>query len=115
MLYPINQVFETVYNTLNRQITFQDNFLSFQKNIQFKTLSTYTSDDWDPFSFGIPDNFQVKVSGVIILSLSPVDTTLAAGSPATSLIWAENNRYVDINWIAGLADETSYNLSVLII
>lgn len=115
MLYPINQVFETVYNTLNKNLTFADNFLSFQKSVQFTTKSTYTAGDWDVISFAIPSTFNVKVLGVLILNLKPVDTTLIAGSDPTSLVWSEDNRTVQINWVAGLANSTAYNLTVVVI
>lgn len=115
MLYPINQVFETVYNTLNKNLTFADNFLSFQKSVQFTTKSTYNAGAWDVIQFAIPNNFNVKVLGVLILNLKPVDTTLIAGSSPTSLVWSEVNRVVQIDWIAGLSNSTTYNLTVVVI
>lgn len=115
MLYPINQVFETVYNTLNKNLTFADNFLSFQKSVQFTTKSTYTAGDWDVISVAIPQNFRNKVSGVIILKFSPTNTSLITNSDPFSLIWAENDRTVQLLWVAGLQNSTSYDISILVV
>lgn len=116
LLYPLNNVFESVYNTLNRNITFSDNFLSFQKVIEFTTASDYClNGTWEPIVFAIPDYFRVKITGVLILSLRPTDPTALTCSDATSLTWAENNRTVVIDWVAGLCDSTKYSLSMLVI
>jgi hypothetical protein len=116
LLYPLNNVFETVYNTLNRNITFQDNFLSFQRTIDFTTSQYYClNGTWEPLVFAIPDSFRVKISGVIILSLRPTDINALACSDATSLTWLEDNRTVSIDWIAGLEESTKYSLTVLVV
>lgn len=115
LLYPINQFFETVYNTLNGQVTYSDNFLSFQKILQFTTDSAYSGGTWDVIQFAIPDSFRNKVSGVLILSLRPEDSTLVKGSSPTSLVWSENNRSISLDWIAGLSNSKIYNITVLVI
>lgn len=116
LLYPLNQVFETVYNTLNRNLTFTDNVLSFQKTIQFTTKSDYVSmSSWDVISIAIPDSFKVRVSGVITLNFAPIDTTLVKNITGFYLNWVENNRTVQIPWIGGLDDDTEYTLTVVVI
>lgn len=116
VLYPLNQFMETIYNTLNRNLTFSDNVLSFTKELTFTTSSTYTaSGTWTPLSIAIPDNFQVKVSGVVVLQGGPTDVLLVAGSSPISIIWAEDNRTVQINWIAGLVDSTDYKFKFLVV
>ncbi|MBK7497365.1 MAG: hypothetical protein IPI28_18920 [Candidatus Omnitrophica bacterium] len=115
LIYPINQVFETVYSTLNRNITFADNILSFQKSVQFTTKATYSSGGWDEISFPIPDTFRVKVSGVLMLSGRPTDDSLITSTNIGAVIWSENNRNVLINFIGGLQDSKEYVFSFMVI
>ena len=115
LIYPINQFFETAYNTLNKNVTFKDNFLSFQKTIQFTTDAAYSSGTWNVISLAMPDTFRVRASGVLILQGGPVDTSLIKNISGIYLNWTEVNRNIDLNWLGGLADATTYSFTFLVI
>lgn len=115
LIYPINQVFETVYNTLNRGVTFQDNFLGFQKTFQFQTKPTYTSGDWDVIRLAIPDFFKVRISGAWIVKGGPVNTSQIKNISGLYLSWSQGNGTIDIDWLGGLEDDTQYSFTVQVL
>jgi hypothetical protein len=115
LLYPLNSFMDTVWNTLNKNITFADNFQSFQKSLEFTTNANYTSGVWEPLVFAIPDTFKVRVSGVLVLQLLPKDISLVTNVSGLYVAWREIDRTVEVPWIGGLADSTTYNVSFLVV
>jgi len=115
LIYPINSFMETVWNTLNKNFTFADNFQSFQKSLEFTTDAAYSSGTWETLTFAIPDSFKVRVSGVLVLQLLPQDMSLVTNVTGLYVAWQEVERTVQIPWIGGLDDSTTYNVSFLVV
>ena len=114
LLYPINQFFESVSAGLNKNITFQDNIQCFSKTLQFKTKTDYSTGGWNALSFAIPDSFKVRASGLWIIAGGP-RVTDASNIKGIYTHWSEKDREININWIGGLADDTEYTFTFMVI
>lgn len=115
LIQPINSFMESVWNGLNKTLTFSDNFQSFQKSLEFTTGAAYTAGTWETLVFAIPDSFKVRVSGVLVLQLLPQDMADVVNVSGLYVAWQEVERTIQIPWIGGLDDSTTYNVSFLVV
>lgn len=115
LIGPINSFFETVYYAFNKNITFEDNFVSQMIELQFRTGGTYISDNVFPdltFNRSIP----TKTKGIIILSITrDSDNYTPITSGGNTIQWEDRNGLIDIHYISGLEDSKSYKLRLLLI
>lgn len=115
LLTPINTFFENVRQGLGRQITFEENISCQIKELIFTTSSTYESaNDFTFLSF--PSTLNKKAIGCFILQIYVVDLTYVPITIGTSVDWLDvGDGNVKINFISGLADETTYFVRFLVI
>lgn len=112
LLSPVNSFMDTVYRSLNKSLTFQDNIQGAIRDLEFRTSATYTSGDFTPVAFSYGSG-SVRPAGVLLLQIR-------AGSgqvikQAVTLQWSENNGTVSIDYVSGLADSSQYFIRVVII
>ena len=118
LLTPINSFFDIVYETLNRNITFNDNIACQIKEMTFKTLSTYTSAT--PLTDGFEElvfkkTLPYKAQGVMIMRIYEDADDYRPITNAVSCDWYDTEGDIVINYISGLDDSTDYVVKFLVI
>lgn len=113
LIYPLNLFIEQIYSALNKNITFQDNIAAAFKELTFTTKATYSSNDWESISF--QSGLRTKVSGVVLLQITPLDGTYSAIFSAAQVSWYESQGTIIINYVSGLENSTKYQIKLLII
>ena len=114
VIYPINLFCETIYSALNKNITFQDNIASQIKEVTFKTASTYVSNsDFEVVNF--LNSLKTRAMGCQILQITEVTGNYIPIKEPVSLDWTEVNGSINIHFVSGLKDNTTYNLRILVI
>lgn len=113
LLSPLNIFIDALYSGLNKNITHDENIDCQFRDLGFTTLSTYTSYDWDVISF--TRTTKNKAKGVILLDIRVDSDYFSPITSATSLSWQEVNGKIQIEYIAGLANSTTYTGKVLVI
>lgn len=108
---PVNTFMESVYQSLNKNITFDQNIASFIKEITYRTPSTYpTGVEIVQFQ----NNLRTKPIGIIVLQV--YDKTNYTAPPGPVYIpWIEDNGTININTITGLEADKIYTIRMLII
>jgi hypothetical protein len=117
IINPLNTFMEQVYYALNKNITFSENIACNIKDLEFKSLSTYTtaiptSSGFSKISF---THGLSKVSGVLVLQLSEKGNNYTILTSASTIDWSESNGTIHINYITGLSDSKTYSLRVLVL
>jgi hypothetical protein len=105
----LNNFMESVYQSLNKNITFEDNVSCFIKELIYKTPSTYPTMDNVEFT----SLLKVKATGVQVLQVY----NRATYEPATGAVyvpWVEDNSTIRIFPITGLAASTTYVVRLLV-
>lgn len=106
---PINSFMESVYQALNKNITFQENIASFIKEITFTTPSTYpTMDDLE-----FTNTLKSKASGVLLMQIYEKSNYTAAAGPVY-VPWIENNGLIVVSAIPGLVADKTYVMRLLV-
>lgn len=113
ILLPMNTFFESVYQALNKNITFTENIACQVKDIKFTTSSTYSSGDFEPLKF--VSTLRVKASGLILLQIFEDAGSYVPMTQGVHLDWVEINGTININHISGLDNSKTYYLKVLLI
>ena len=118
LLYPINTFIESVYNALNKNITFTDNIACQIKQISFTTQAAYTdggSANWTDISF--PNTLRNKAQGALFLDIREDNTIFipATSNSSLSLSWIELEGRIIVKYITGLKNSTKYNITLLIL
>lgn len=107
---PLNSFMESVYQLLNKNVTFTENFFSFVKEITYITPSTYPT--------GV-DNIQFinalksKATGVIVAQAYEKSTYIAAPGPVYAP-WVEDNSNIIISTITGLEASKTYLIRLIV-
>lgn len=112
LLSPLNSFMDTVYRSLNKSLTFQDNIQGQVRDLEFRTLATYSGGDFTPVAFSYGSG-AVRPTGVLLLQIR-------AGSgqvikQPVSVQWSENNGTITIDYVSGLSNGSQYFIRVLII
>lgn len=106
---PFNSFAETVYQALNKNITFSENVRAFVKEIVYTTPSTY------PTMGDIEFLNELKVKATGILVLQAVDRSNYEPAPGPVYIpWAEDNGSIIVKPITGLEASKTYNIRLLV-
>lgn len=121
LISPINSFFETVFNTLARNVTFSENIACQIKDVDFSTNSSYdgTAANWDQLRF--KRTIKTKATGVWLLQIAdigPVGTKLSSYRPIEGDVyvdWIEDNEEIVIGLIRGLTTSETYRARFLII
>jgi len=115
LITPINSFMESMYSAVNKNLTFQENFISQIRTITFTTSATYTaSGTWVPVTF--PSGLRgTRAQGVLVLQA--LNTTADNFTPlkkAVTCDWLDNGETITLYFVSGLADSTSYTVRVLV-
>lgn len=116
LLGPINQMFEFVYETVDKDVTFNDNIRCQLKTIVFSTPSTYdgsyASNKFTPITF--PRTFVGTAQGLITTRFYQIAENTVYQEQAIFVNWFDNNGTITINFISGLTAEKKYSISMLL-
>lgn len=113
LIGPINSFFETIYYAFNKNLTFEDNFIAQIVELTFTTPATYVPDqDFPDLTFR--RTFFSKAQGLLIMSITQVESNYTPITNATSLQWEDMNGTIKIYYVAGLADSKTYKIRLLL-
>ncbi len=101
---------ETIYQAMNRNITFRENISCQIKEITYNTDSTYPSAQ-DPVEF--LSQLKVKATGLMLMQI--VDRMSYEPPPGPVYIpWIEKNGSIILSTITGLEASKSYTIRMLV-
>lgn len=106
---PVNSFMETVYQTFNRNVTFNDNIASQVKELNVNTTSVYPA--MEPIEF--QSTLRTKAFGLLMLQ-AVERLTYTPAVNAVTVNWVENNGTIHISNITGLAASKSYTVRLLL-
>lgn len=110
IIEPVNNFMNTVYLTLNRNVTYADNFGSFIKEIDYSTDASYPS---NVPNVSFVNDLKVKATGIHVAQIyNKSDYTPPAGP--VYIPWIEINGSIIIYPITGLAASTNYLLRLVV-
>lgn len=108
----INNAFDTIYNALNKNITFADNITS--TIAEFDVTVDVNGKPTQNTQFKL-DASQTSVQGLIVIDCyGTQDSTLIPDS-GVFINFDKNQNFIIINKIKGLAKNTQFHLKVLMI
>lgn len=106
---PINSFMESVYQALNHNITYSENFAGFIKEITYTTTSAYPMMD----NIEFVNELKTKATGVQILQAVERTNYLPAPGPVY-VPWVEDNGTIVLSYITGLEAGKTYVIRLLI-
>lgn len=108
IIEPVNSFMESVYQSLNHNVTFQENVAAFIKEIVLTTTSSYPTMDAIEFMS------QLKTKAIsLIICQAYVRATYVPVS-ITGVAWVDKNGTIQITEILGLAASTTYVIRFVI-
>lgn len=117
MLTQLNSFMGSVYRALDKDITVNDNIAASLKQISFKTRSDYSTSVTKTDGFNVQKIYnplRTKPVGVIMTSIVNL-TNYAVITDPVSIHWDYLDGYINIKYVAGLADSTKYEINLLIL
>jgi hypothetical protein len=106
---PFNSFAETVYQALNKNITFRENVQAFVKELTYKTSAGYPTEDDVSFL----NELKVKATGVLVLQA--IEKTNYTPAPGPVYVpWVEDNGSIIVSSVTGLEASKIYMLRLLI-
>jgi hypothetical protein len=109
MIDVLNSFMETVYQALNRNITFEENIGCFIKEITYKTPAAYPT--MDPVYF--QNDLRVRATGLQVLQVYDKSNYTPPVGPIY-VPWIEANGRIAVYPITGLVAEKTYIVRLLI-
>jgi hypothetical protein len=109
VIEPFNSVAETLYQAMNKNITFSENIRCFTKEISYKTTSMYPVMDDVQFA----NELRVKATGLLVVQAINSETY----EPEVGTVyapWTEDNGTIVVRSITGLTASTNYTIRLLI-
>ncbi len=109
ILDPFNSFAETIYQALNKNITFEENVRCFIKDLSYRTDSAY------PVAANVQfmNTLKVKATGVQVLQvINQADYTPPPGP--VYIPWTEDNGNIIIRAITGLEADKLYMIRLLV-
>ncbi len=117
ILDPLNLFCETTVSALNKNITIGANLQGQVYSTSFTTLAGYATGDFTRISFTYNSNGQPKTC--ILSKITRDDGTLMLNPVSIAAGWTlninTNPAQVQVNYIAGLAASTKYNVTFLVL
>lgn len=107
IIEPVNSFMESVYQSLNKSLTYGDNLATFIKEVIVRTPSTYPVMDAVEFL----SELKFKASGVVVLQAVEKSTYTPV---ASQVAWVESNGTIRISMFTGLAADKVYVFRLLI-
>lgn len=106
---PFNSFAETVYQALNKNITFSENVRAFIKEIVYTTPAGYPTMDDIEFL----NELKVKATGIQVLQAVDRSNYEPAAGPVY-VPWVEDNGSIIVKPITGLVASKSYLIRLLV-
>ena len=107
---PVNSFMETVYQAMNKNITFKDNIASFIREFRVTTDATYPT---------IPAvttfNNELKTKSIGLSTIYAVDSSYNPAPGPVYCAWVEDNGIITISNITGLEPSKTYTIRVMVI
>lgn len=113
LISPLNSFMESVYQTLNKQVTFSENVACQIREVEFKTSSTYSTGTFEAIEF--VSNLKTKAKGLLLMQIYEKSDNFNAIKQAVSMDWLDVNGTITIYHVSGLSDSKNYVLRVLVI
>lgn len=110
LLYPLNLFFDSVYNNLNKGLTFTDNILS--QTINF-TITAGASASANTAKFTV--TMKQKPEGLLLLNATLRSNNYTPIGSAVFIEWYFDGTYINITSITGLADGSIYDFVIRLI
>ncbi len=104
VINPVNSFMESVYNSLNRNITLRDNVAAFVKEVVYRTPSTYPT---GVETIKIQSELKSKAIGLQVLQAYDRNLYVAAPGPVY-IPWVEEVDGISIGTITGLEASKVY-------
>ena len=106
----LNSFMETVYQAMNRNITFSENITCSIKELVYKTPSTYPT--------GVDDvefmaNLKTKATGLWVVQAIEKTNYIPAPGPVYAP-WTEDNGNIILGTLTGLEADKTYNIRLYI-
>lgn len=111
LIVPLNIFMQAVYSALDRNLNI-DNLQEQMRDITFTTSETYTSGDFTALTF--PRTIPVRATSVVIAQINIQVDNYVPITDAVNLCWRDLNGIIRIEFVAGLANSTTYNLRVTV-
>lgn len=110
LIDPLNSFMETVYQTLNSNVTFQDNIASFFKEITYITPASYPSGVED---ISFQNDLKTRAQGVVVVQAYDKTTYTPMLDPVY-VPWVENQGQIVVSKITGLEASKTYTIRLLV-
>jgi hypothetical protein len=111
LLYPLNQLFQSLTSGLQNGITFKDNIACIVKTLNF-------NNNVNAFPIKFQNTLSTAPMGVWVINIQDVSNSpKALTNPVCVTSWqfVPNTRTVNINAVSGLISGQQYNLTVVVI
>lgn len=113
LLSPLNSFFESLYSAFNKDITFNENIRSEYREFIVNTSANYTiSNEFQVIKF--KNNLKEKVDTIIISQIAEDKPNFIPIYKPVTLSWNEYNKEITIHFVAGLEDNKSYKMKILL-
>lgn len=111
MIGIINSFMESVYQALNKNITFQENIASFIKEITYVTGASYPGTAHEVVTF----QSSLKAKPIGVQAIQVVEKSNYSPPPGPVWVpWTESNDVISIGSITGLEASKSYTIRLLV-
>lgn len=110
IIEPVNTFMESVYQSLNKNITFKDNIGSFLKELIYTTPSTYPS---GVENVAFMNELRTRPIGCQVIQAYERTTYVAAPGPVYAP-WIEDDGSIIISAITGLVASKTYLIRLLV-
>lgn len=108
----VNSGFDSIYNALNNNLTFADNF-----NGTISTFDVAVNASGIPVkvpSFTLSTN-QTNVTGLLLLNVNSKGTTTVYPTSGVTITFTKESNKIYIQHITGLTVGTTYTISVIVV
>lgn len=110
LIGPFNSLAETIYQAMNRNLTFSENIACFLKEITYKTTSAY------PVAENITFTNALRTKAVGCWVVQAYDRSNYEPAPGPCYVpWVENNGTIVVGPITGLQASKIYTIRLIVI
>lgn len=114
LLFPLNSFMESIYNAMNKNLTFEENIQSSFSTFQFETKSDYSIGNFVAIDLNKGLATTVKIQGVLLCQIYVQNKQQEAITEPVFIDWVELNNKLRIKYISGLSNSTKYVCRILI-
>lgn len=110
LLYPLNLFLNSIYGSLNKSLTFEENFFCQRKTFQVVAGAAATNN-----TASFPLTMRRLPQGMFVVNAALVSGNYAAIGAAVYAEFTCDGSTVSITSISGLTNGSTYNISVILI